>query len=261
MDNEKEDSLWDQYEKTGAIEDKNAIIEYHLPYVRYLAERAVMKLTKNVTAYDLFSFGVFGLNQAIERFDRTKNIRFRSYSTLRIKGEMMDSIRRELDGVPRDTRWKIRKIKEDIAKVEKILGHKPSDVEVAEVLGLTYEEIQRRAKILNTNRVMSIHDISRRAETEGWEDDVKEFAPVQFSYTENPSTSLENEEFRSFVKAGFDDDPRLWIIVDLYFWKHKRLRDIGLELDISESRTSQLLSRAKSRLRSFLFGYVEFLTS
>lgn len=250
MQNDKEDltHLWHIYHATGRVEQRDALIERTLYLVKFVVGRLGSMLPAHIKLEDLYSSGVTGLVKAVERFDPSKNSKFETYAVLLIKGAIIDELR-ELDWIPRSVHQKANLITSAQEILQQRLGRDPTDRELSEHLGLTEEELDtillrvRPAILISLNGDVSHNDeenapISERiadakAETSFEAADRKEYV----SLLENAIANLPEQERR---------------VLTLYYYDELMLKEIGKIMGISESRVSQIHTKALLKLRGRL---------
>jgi RNA polymerase sigma factor FliA len=247
-------ALWEGYKANPSEAVRNQLIEHYLPIVRYTAERLATKLPQSVDIGDLMSAGVFGLMDAIDGFDMTREVKFKTYCTLRIRGAILDYLR-QCDWVPRLVRTKANQLEAALHQLEVKLGHQPSDIELSQHLGLSLKQFDTMVKDATATQVVSLSDT--------WHDDdggksIQTIDIVANSKEPDPADKIQATDFMELVSRELDMKERL--IVMLYYFEELTMREIGVILDLSESRVCQLHSRIKKRLSTRLAGRAsEFL--
>jgi RNA polymerase sigma factor for flagellar operon FliA len=246
MDAESLQRLWDDYRDTPSIELRNRLMENYLPLVRYNAERIWARLPDGVELDDLISAGVFGLMDAIEAFDQTRGVKFETYCVPRIRGAMLDELRC-MDWVPRLVRSRASKL--DVAKkeLEVALGRPPSDVEMCEKLAISMVEYEKLVSDANAVGLVSLN--KKWYETDGYKD-VREIDILEDKKSEDPTGRLQKKDLMRLVTKGLNRNERLIII--LYYYEEMTMKEIGMTLDLSESRVSQMHSSIVARLKGQL---------
>ncbi len=236
-------SLWKRYKETGDEDIRNRLIERYLPLVRYAAERLFQKLPQNVELDDLMSAGIFGLIDAIDGFDLARGVKFETYCTTRIRGAILDELR-SFDWVPRLVRTRAHKLEHVLRQLEVDLGRSPTDVEVAGSLGMTLGEFDALVREANAVTVVSLSD--RYAE----KDDTKALRKIDVledKKGEDPVLSLQRKDVLELATKGLSIKEQLILL--LYYFEDLTMREIGLSLNLSESRVCQLHSRIMTNLR------------
>lgn len=239
--------LWREYKATKSREIRNRLIERYLPLVRYTAERVFAKLPQNVELDDLTEAGVFGLIDAIDGFDLTRGVKFETYCTTRVRGAILDELR-SFDWVPRLVRTKAHRLDAALRKLEIDLGREPTDKEVAGLLEISLDEFDALVKEASAVTVVSL--------SEKWpqqEDDSKTLRKVDFLEDKKQTKPIEFVHRKDIVELatkGLSMKERLILL--LYYFEDLTMREIGLALDLSESRVCQLHTRIMERLREQL---------
>lgn len=233
------------YKDLGREAFKEIIAQY-IPLIRHIATRLAMRLPANITADDLISAGVLGLMDAAEKFDPSKNIKFKTYAEFRIRGSMLDELR-SLDWVPRSIRKKMTDLERTTLKLEKEKGRPAEDEEIAAELGVTMEEYHQ---LLEETKGVSFFDIEmiRRRMPDNYEDDLFEF--IADCEENDPFTILNLSEIKEILMNAIDNLPlKERQVVSLYYYEELTMKEIGEVLGYTESRISQLHSKAILRIR------------
>ena len=237
-------------------ESRDALIEEYIPLVKYLAQRIAVKLPSHVELDDLINSGIIGLVDAIEKFDRSRGIKFKTYAEFRIRGSIFDGLR-SLDWVPRSIRKQKKKVEESYASLEQDLGRHATDEEVCEKLGIELAEFH---KILDTLKGVSLgkfvelsnHDSSSFGEGEN----TIGFIPDESA--EDPYQTFQKQELHQVLADSIHNLPeKERYVVSLYYYDELTMKEIGTVLNITESRVSQLHTKATLRLRETLRNYME----
>src|SRR6476620_147704 len=246
MDVETLQRLWDDYQRDRPVELRNRLMENYLPLVRYNAERIWARLPDGVELDDLISAGVFGLMDAIEAFDQTRGVKFETYCVPRIRGAMLDELRC-MDWVPRLVRSRASKLDVARKELEVALGRPPSDIEMCEKMGIAMAEYERLVSDANAVGLVSLN--KKWYETDGYKD-VREIDILEDKRSEDPTGRMQKKDvMRLFIK-GLNRNERL--IVILYYYEEMTMKEIGLTLNLSESRVSQMHSSIVQRLQAHL---------
>jgi len=217
-----------------------------LPLVKYNAERIWQRLPEGVDLDDLISAGVFGLMDAIDAFDLGRGVKFETYCVPRIRGAMLDELR-TMDWVPRLVRSKHSKMEEARKALEALHGRPPTDIELAERLGLPPTEFDKMATDANAVGLISLN--KKWYETDSYKD-VREIDILEDKKGEDPTKRLQRKDLMRMVTKGLNRNERLIII--LYYYEELTMKEIGATLDLSESRVSQMHSSIIQRLQSQL---------
>jgi RNA polymerase sigma factor for flagellar operon FliA len=244
-------ALWHDYRKSRDQGLRDRLILTYAPLVKFVAGRVGASLPSHVDEQDLVSYGLLGLIGAIERFDPDREIKFETFAMARIRGAIIDELR-SLDWVPRSVRTRARQIERAIAVLERELMRAPTDAEIAQKLGVTGEELED-----------SLHEISRSsvaALDELWSpssggDQIALIDTIKDETEPDPEMSLEQSEVREALAEAISSLPeREKLVVTLYYYEELTLREIGEVLGVTESRVSQLHTKAILRLKAHLAG-------
>lgn len=229
--------LWARYKATGDLELRNRLVVQHSPLVKYVVGRVRAGLPQNVDWNDLVSEGVVGLIDAIEKFDPGRGLQFQTYAVPRIRGAIIDSLRAS-DWVPRSVRSKLREIEKAQTALEHELGRAPDEEEIAGELGISVTELQEVYSKASYTNVASLDEIGMNAEDIG------------------PSTpgldEVDDDMKQALAQVVHQLPERDRVIIALYYYEGLTLAEIGQVLGVSESRVSQLHTRAALTLRGRL---------
>lgn len=253
MDETGRKELWDEYSRTRSPEVREKIILEYAPLVKVVAGRLSMYLGYNVEYDDLVGYGIFGLIDAIDKFDFMKEVKFETYASLRIRGAILDQIRK-MDWIPRTIRQKQKKIDAVIKEIEATKGRNATDEEIAGGLGITedeYLEWQSQMKITN---VVSLNEYLEQ----GSEVSVEYNNTSQF---DSPETVLEKGELKKILGEALEllTEKERKVIV-LYYYEELTLKEISNILEVSESRISQLHTRGLQKMKTKMGKYIGILT-
>jgi RNA polymerase sigma factor for flagellar operon FliA len=220
-----------------------ALLSEHLPMVRFLALRIRERLPQQVEMEDLISAGIVGLMDALQKFDPTKKVQFRTYAQFRVRGAMLDSLR-ALDWGPRDLRRKGRAVEEAIRSLSTRLGKPPSESEVAKEMGLDLNTYQQLLGELSGLELSSLNA------TPGEDAGVEALALLPAGPEDDPFLQCQSSEMRSMLARAIEELPeRERMVLTLYYYEELTMREVGATLGVVESRVSQLHSSAMARLR------------
>ena len=229
------------------------ILEY-APLIKYISQKIAARLPANIELDDLMSSGVIGLMDAIEKYDSTRDNKFKTYAEFRIRGAILDELRAQ-DWVPRSVREKAKQLERCYAKIEQLKGRQATDEEVCEELGIDQNEFHdmlnqvRSVSLLSYDDVSSFSKADKRALHGFGESGSK--APTPFSEVSSASVK------RLIAEAILDLPEKQRLVLSLYYYEDLNLKEIGRVLDVTESRVSQLHTQAILRLKSKLRGHVE----
>ena len=238
--------VWRDYRACPTVELRNRLIENYLHLVRYNAERIWQRLPDGVDLDDLISSGVFGLMDALDAFDLDRGVKFETYCVPRIRGAMLDELR-TMDWVPRLVRSKQSKHDAASKSLEAALGRKPTHAELADKLGVPVEQVAAYVSEANAVGLVSLN--KKWYETDSYKD-VREIDVLEDTKAEDPTNRLQNRDIMKLVTRGLNRNERL--IVILYYYEEMTMKEIGLTLNLSESRVSQMHSSIVARLQSQL---------
>ncbi len=232
-----------------SLQKRNELIIKYAPLIKYVAGRLAMKLPPNVDINDLISVGVMGLIDAINRFDPSRNIQFKTFAEFRIRGAMLDELR-SLDWVPRSVRKKAALIEKAYQELEQKLGRPAEDDEVAEELGISLDEFYRLLEETKNVSFIDIETIKRKIPDLN-EEDI--FDLIEDPDQPDPFEDCELKELRDILAKAIDELPeKEKLVLSLYYYEGLTMREIGEILGYTESRISQLHSKALARLRAKL---------
>lgn len=245
--------IWDQYKKTQSVELKNTLILEYAPLVKYLAGRLSVHIGHKVDSDDLVSYGIFGLIDAIDKFDHEKGLKFETYASLRIRGAIIDHIRK-MDWVPRDLRQKNKLLEKAYAALEMQLGREPTEEELSVALDLSLTETKELIKKAAINTLVSLDDYlgQNYEENSLIEERLSENNPeIQYNRIEVKET------LEKAIEKLMSNENR---VVSLYYFEDLTLKEISVLMSISESRVSQIHSKAVLKLRARLGKYKDMIS-
>lgn len=249
---DNKERLWLEYSnsKTAAVREQ-IIIEY-VPLVKLVAGRLSIYFGSNVEYDDLVSYGIFGLIDAIDKFDHGKGIKFETYASLRIRGAILDQIRK-LDWIPRSVRQKQKSIDAALKKLEMTMGPGYTDTDVARELGITEEEYVSWLGQTNISNVSSLEDFMEQG------NEVKNSSNQAYLRIE-PERVVEDKELSGMLAAALDIlTEKEKMVVVLYYYEELTLKEISRVMEVSESRVSQLHSKALRKMKGYLGDSFELL--
>lgn len=242
---DNKERLWIEYShsKTSVIREQ-IIIEY-VPLVKVVAGRLAIYLGTNVEYEDLVSYGIFGLIDAIDKFDYGKGIKFETYASLRIRGAILDQIRK-MDWIPRSVRQKQKSIDAAIKKLETEIGPNYTDEDMARELGISEDEYQNWLGQTNVSNISSLEDFVEQG------NEIKTSAALGYMKVE-PETVVEEKELKEALMSALESlTEKEKTVVLMYYYEELTLKEISSVMDVSESRVSQLHSKALKKMRSYL---------
>lgn len=242
---DNKERLWIEYTHSQTSVIREQIIIEYVPLVKMVAGRLAVYLGSNVEYDDLVSYGIFGLIDAIDKFDYGKGIKFETYASLRIRGAILDQIRK-MDWIPRSVRQKQKAIDAAIKKLEAERGSNYSDEDIAKELGITEDEYCVWLGQTNISNVASLDDFVDQG------NDVKSSNNAAYLRIEPERVVEEKELKRALSDALSALTEKEQKVVLLYYFEELTLKEISRVMDVSESRVSQLHSKALKKLKGFL---------
>lgn len=234
-------------------EQKDKLILEYAPLIRFIAQKIAIRLPSNIELDDLISSGVIGLMDAIEKYDPTRDNKFKTYAEFRIRGAILDELRSQ-DWVPRSVRDKAKLLDRTTADLENELGRSPTEEEVAEKLQITIEEYYDLLNQVKPVSVLSMDDQSTFSNS----DKKSIMNLLEGCKIHNPHVQLNIKSVKEVVAKSIEDLPeRQRLVLSLYYYEDLNLKEIGKILRVTESRVSQLHAQAISRLRIKLSQFFE----
>jgi RNA polymerase sigma factor for flagellar operon FliA len=244
--------LWRRYKDNGDPRARERLVLAYSPLVKYVAGRMSSGLPAHVEESDLISYGLLGLISAIERFEPAREIRFETFAITRIKGSIIDELR-SLDWVPRSVRAKAREIERANAKLEHKLHRAPTDKEMAAELDVGIEEFQDSLVRISNSSVVALDELWTVSDSSG--DQVSLLDTIQDETAADPAQEMDLTDMKDRLADSIARLPeREKLVVALYYYENLTLREIGEVLGVTESRVSQLHTKAVLRLKSRLQG-------
>ena len=247
------EKLWEQYKKSPTAQLREQIIIEYAQLVKIVAGKLSMYLGYNVEYDDLVSYGVFGLIDAIDKFDLDKEVKFETYASLRIRGAILDQIRK-MDWIPRTIRQKQKKIDEAIKTIESRTGHAADDDELAIELGIDEDELLKWQSQLNVTNIISLNEfVDAGVEPAMQMNDNRRF--------DTPEEVVEEAELKAKLTESlqFLTEKERSVIL-LYYYEDMTLKEISQVFEVSESRISQLHTKALNKMRKYMGSYMEIFT-
>jgi len=236
--------------RDDSLETRNKVILEHLPQIKYIAQRISRRLPPEVQLDDLISAGVIGLLDAYAKFDKSKGVQFKTYAEIRIRGEILDSLR-GLDWAPRSLRSRSKEIEQAYSQLEQKLQRPARDEEVAQWLKIDIETFHSLLDQLNGLTIGHFHRSS--ADEEKIDEDQVPLKYLSHSHGESPFESVQKQEMREILTEIIQQLPeREQLILSLYYYEELTMKEIGQILGVNESRVSQLHTRTMLRMRAKL---------
>lgn len=244
-----EEELWLLYRDTRNPAIRDRLVEQYAPLVKYVAGKVAVGMPHNVEFDDLVGYGVFGLFDAIEKFDPEKHVKFKTYAVTRIRGAIFDELR-SIDWVPRSVRQKSREIEEAVRRLESSLGRAATDAEIAKDMGMTPKEFEKTMLKISGTAILSLNDVWYTGEDN---DKVSIADSIESPVSLNPDTIVEKGEIKRVIIEAIHELPeKEKKVLVLYYYEDLTLKEIGQVLEVTESRVSQLHTKAIMRLRAKL---------
>ncbi|MBV9369203.1 MAG: RNA polymerase sigma factor WhiG [Frankiales bacterium] len=243
-------ALWQDFKGSGDPRLRERLILHYSPLVKYVAGRVGVGLPPNIEQADLVSYGIFGLIDAIEKFDISRAIKFETYAISRIKGAIIDELR-AIDWIPRSVRYKAREVEKAYAALEARLHRTPTEPEVAEELGIGLDELHTIFSQVSFVNVIALDELLNVGGERG--DKLSLVDTLEDTKAEDPVQAFETEETKYLLARAINTLPeREKIVVTLYYYEGLTLAEIGQVLGVTESRICQMHTKAVLQLRAKL---------
>lgn len=250
MDKAKLEECWARYKQKRDISAWEELIKEYAPLVKYIAGRLHINFYNKIEFDDLLGYGTLGLLDAIEKFDPGRGVKFETYASTRIRGAILDGVR-SMDWVPQSVRNKSRELEKVYAELESKLGRSASDREVAEALNLEMSEFYRLLQEVSYTSLAYLEDWCSSDTQDS--DPMKILDTVEDQAAEDPVENLAQEEIKNLLAEAIERLPeKERTVIALYYYDSLTLKEIGAVLGLSESRISQLHTKAILRLRGRL---------
>lgn len=253
MNTTEREKLWKTYKENPSSEIREQIILEYAPLVKVVAGRLSMYLGYNVEYDDLVGYGIFGLIDAIDKFDSEKDVKFETYASLRIRGSILDHIRK-MDWIPRTVRQKQKKLDEAVKQIEMRTGKNASEEDIAREIGISDEELSIWQSQLKITNIVSLNEYVEQGSE-----------PVMDarnnSHFIQPEEKIQENELKEVLKDTLDlltEKERK--VIELYYYEELTLKEISKVLEVSESRISQLHTKALLKMRKKMGNYMEILS-
>lgn len=238
--------LWRDYDATRSIETRNKLVMHYAGLVRSIVRRVASVSGNYADAEDLTSYGMLGLIKAIEKFDTQKGVAFETFAVYRIRGEIIDYIRRN-DWVPRCVRKKAADFENTVSELANELGRQPNDGEIAHRLGIRVSELRQLYKDIEKFNLVSFEELIY--------DNIAPETGIPDAST--PEGNLQEKELLKTLTAAVDAMPeRERLIITLYYYEELTLKEISDIVGVSESRVSQIHTKAIKSIRKVLGSYI-----
>jgi RNA polymerase sigma factor FliA len=244
------EALWHEFKDSGDDGVRERLILHYAPLVKYVAGRVGVGLPPNIEQADLVSYGIFGLIDAIEKFDLTRAIKFETYAISRIKGAIIDELR-SIDWIPRSIRSKAREVERAYAALEAKLHRTPTEPEVAAELGISLDDLHAIFGQVSFVNVLALDELLNVNGEKG--DKVSLVDTLEDTRVEDPVRAFESQETKHLLARAINLLPeREKIVVTLYYYEGLTLAEIGQVLGVTESRICQMHTKAVLQLRAKL---------
>jgi RNA polymerase sigma factor for flagellar operon FliA len=242
--------IWVEFKETGEARLREQLILHYSPLVKYVAGRVGTGLPPNIEQADLVSYGIFGLIDAIEKFELERAVKFETYAIARIKGAIIDELR-SIDWIPRSVRSKARDVEKAYASLEARLHRTPTEAEVAQELGIGMNDLHQIFNQVSFVNVVALDELLNSSADRG--DKVSLVDTLEDTKAEDPVLAFEGEETKVLLARAINDlGEREKIVVTLYYYEGLTLAEIGQVLGVTESRICQMHTKAVLQLRGKL---------
>ncbi len=249
LEGKSEDDLWKVYKHKKDPKIRDFFIKQYAPLVKYVAGKIAIGMPQNVEFDDLVGFGVFGLFDAIDKFDPDKHVKFKTYAVTRIRGAIFDELR-AIDWVPRSVRQKTREVEETVRLLEAQLGRVATDEEIAKAMNMNIMDFQDLILKISSTSILSLNDVWNAGDES---DKITIVDSIESPTSLNPDTIVEKEEVKRVIIEAINELPeKEKKVLVLYYYEDLTLKEIGEVLGVTESRVSQLHTKAIMRLRTKL---------
>ncbi len=242
--------IWQDYKDHADRADRDRLIVHYAPLVKYVAGRVRSGLPNSVESADLVSYGMFGLIDAIDKFDLERKIKFETYAINRIRGAIIDELR-SLDWVPRSVRAKAKTLERAHAELEAELRRAPSEDELADRMGLTRAELAKLMSQVSITNMVALDEVTHGGSDRG--DKMTLGDLLEDPRAPDPEAEYETEEMKVLLAEQIGELPeREKVVLTLYYYERLTLAEIGSVLGVTESRVSQIHSKSLLDLRARL---------
>ena len=228
----------------SALDIREQVIKKYIPLVKYIASRVIVGKTKYIEFEDLVGYGMLGLMDALNKYDKEKGMKFSTYASIRIRGSMIDEIRK-ISPISKGAMDKLNRYNEAVEKLQNSLMREPTMEEIAKALGVSIQEVSDIGQYINYISISSLEDLIFSEE-----DDVSLISTIEDKNSPSPERSYEEKEQLEILAKGIDLlNEKDKLVLSLYYYEELTLKDIGKILEVSESRVCQIHSRAIINLR------------
>lgn len=249
MDEAGRKRLWEEYDRARTPEIREKLIVEYASLVKLVAGRLSMYLGYNVEYDDLVGYGIFGLIDAIDKFDSMKAVKFETYASLRIRGAILDQIRK-MDWIPRTIRQRQKKIDAAMKEIEASKGRNATDEEIAQALGISGEEYGEWQSQMKITNVVSLNEFMEQGSEVPAENN-------RNAHFDSPEEVIEKEEIKTVLSDALElltEKERR--VIELYYYEELTLKEISSILGVSESRISQLHTRGLQKMKTRMGSYM-----
>ncbi|MCB1146503.1 MAG: RNA polymerase sigma factor WhiG [Leptospiraceae bacterium] len=249
FDETDEQELWREYARSKNPRIRDYFVVKYAPLVKYVAGKLAVGMPHNVEFDDLVSYGTFGLLDAIEKYDASKEVRFKTYAMTRVRGAVYDELR-SVDWIPRSIRQKAKEVERIIIELENKMGRTVEDEEIAAELDMSIDDFHQLISKIAGTSLVSLNDVWHSSDDS---DDLSFMETIEAPNATNPDVIVEREETKGVIIEAIKKLPdREKKVVVLYYYEDLTLKEIGEVLEVTESRVSQLHTKAIMRLRGKL---------
>lgn len=244
--------LWEDYARVKTPDLREKLILEYAPLVKVVAGRLSMYLGYNVEYEDLVSYGVFGLIDAIDKFDMGKEVKFETYASLRIRGAILDQIRK-MDWIPRTIRQRQKQIDTAMKELEQRNGRPPTDAELAAYMGISEDEFLDWQNQVKADNIISLNEYVEQG------NDISSEKSISSGF-DTPESVIEKSELKEMLEEALEllTDKEKKVIL-LYYYEELTLKEISRVLEVSESRISQLHTKALQKMKTKMGNYIGIL--
>lgn len=255
--NKDENLLWQEYQESHNPDIREHFVKQYAPLVKYVAGKVAIGMPQNTDFDDLVSDGALGLLDAIEKYEPGRNIKFKTYAVTRIKGAIFDGLR-ERDWIPRSIRQKAKEVENLMADLENKYGRAVSDEELAGALDISVDDFNKLMLSISGTSIISLNDIWHVGSDD---DEVSMMEALEGPTSLNPDVEVEKREVKDFISKAIKSLPdKEKEVIILYYYEDLTLKEIGEVLDVTESRVSQLHTKAIMRIKAKL-KQIKFLST
>ena len=244
--------LWEDYARLKTADLREKLILEYAPLVKVVAGRLSMYLGYNVEYEDLVSYGIFGLIDAIDKFDRNKEVKFETYASLRIRGAILDQIRK-MDWIPRTVRQRQKQIDTAMKDLEQRNGRPATDAELAAYMGISEDEFLDWQNQVKADNIISLNEYVEQG------NDISSEKSISSGF-DTPESVIEKSELKKMLEESLEllTDQEKKVIL-LYYYEELTLKEISRVLEVSESRISQLHTKALQKMKTKMGNYIGIL--